>query len=137
MLRHLRDVIVIPRWLLTAKYAVFVLVGVAAFVASSPSAEEVSPNWVPPIWSILLAAASLSAMIGSLSRKTELLEQWSCVAVASLFLFFATAPVIVAILRADPDRILYGAIALGFSLLPILRAVQLLSQVGKRRRTNV
>jgi len=132
MTSHLREPIPVPRWLFTTKYAIFILVGVAVVWASSPAVDEISPDWLTPIWGMGIIASAAFALVGSLRERFEPLERVAVVVLAALFVVFAIAPVVL-VLQGDRDRTLYSVIALGFSLLPILRSVQLLRTTGLRK----
>ena len=129
MREHQREPIIIPRWVLTVKYAVFILLGVTVFIASSPAVDEVTPDWLTPIWGIGISVSAVIALVGSLTQRLEVLERWACAVLASLFLVFALAPIVL-VIQGDEDRAMYSVIALGFALLPIARAAQLLSRTG-------
>lgn len=129
MRSHLREPITIPRWLLTIKYTLFVFVGVTVLWASSPSVDEVSPNWLTPVWAGGITLTATIALVGSLAERFEPLERWSCAVLASLFIVFAVAPISL-VLQGDADRAVYSVIALGFACIPTFRTAQLLRRTG-------
>lgn len=129
MIERQREPVVIPRWLLTAKYLAFLAVGLAVLNTEPATFERVYDTSLTAIWAILLIIASLVSFAGSLRAKWERsLERWGVTAIWVLMAIYAFAPISL-LLAGDPDRLAYSSIALLVSLLPFARAVQL----GSRR----
>ena len=125
-----RSPIVIPRWVLTLKYFLFVCVGVTVYVASSPSLDITTWAGYTPFWSIALMTSGLLSMIGSTSPQLEVLERWSVLVLTALLVGYAFAPVSL-VLAGDADRASYSVIAICLSLLPGSRAAMLIHRTGK------
>ena len=50
-MQYLRTPLTVPRYVLTVKYALFVVLGFAVGTASAPSSfQEITPDWYTPIW---------------------------------------------------------------------------------------
>lgn len=127
MRNHLRQPITIPRWLLTAKYFVFVLVGMAVLNTNPPALTSIYETPVTAIWAICLIVVSIVAFVGSLRTVWEHgLEKWGATLIFVLMAVYAFAPIAL-VLNGDPDRLAYSTIAILVSLLPYARSVQLWS----------
>jgi hypothetical protein len=129
MLRHLRDPIIVPRWLLVVQYALFIGVGLAIAWATSPSFSAIAPGSWSEVWAIGLSASSAVALIGSTRKRWESLERWACLLVCGLLFGYAFAPIIL-LLQGDADRTVYSTMALILSLLPSARLWYLLRRAG-------
>lgn len=126
--------IVIPRGLLVAKYAVFILLGAVTTWATVPSINAVVGDWYTPVWGVVLAIAASIALIGSLSdrKKFERTERIGVSAVFALLTVFAISPVVL-IFQGDADRATYSVVAVAVSLVPGARAFYLLRRTGEKR----
>ena len=130
MRSHLREPVTIPRWVLLVKYGFFTLLGAAVLWASSPAVDEVSPDWLTPIWGVAISIAAAIACVGSLSERLERIELGAVTLLAALFVVFAVAPIVL-VIEGDADRAVYSVIAAAFSVLLILRSGQLFIEVGR------
>lgn len=133
MRSHLHEPITIPRWALVVKYAFFVLLGMAVLWASSPAVDEVSPDWLTPIWGLGISTTAAAALVGSLTPRLEKIEMIGVTLLAALFVVFAIAPVVL-VIQGDADRAVYSVIAAAFSVLTILRSLQLFREGGRPAR---
>lgn len=122
MRNHLRSPVIIPAWVLTLKYALFMCVGVAVYATASPSLEMAFDDWYTPAWSLAVCGAGLVAFVGSL--VSERMERWGASGLFILMGIYTFAPIML-VLGGDTDRLAYSIIALTLSLLPYARAVQL------------
>lgn len=126
----MRTPVVIPRWVLTLKYGLFVLLGAVVWWASAPSVDDVTPDWYTPTWGICLAAAASAAFVGSLRVQWEMpIERWAVSLLASLMFVYALAPISL-VIAGNADRASFSVVALVISILPTARAVQLLRRTG-------
>ncbi|MDN4616398.1 hypothetical protein P5G50_18275 [Leifsonia sp. F6_8S_P_1B] len=125
-----RSPILIPRWVLTLKYVMFVFVGVTVYVASSPSLDITTWEGYTPFWSIALIVASLTCIIGSASPRLEVMERWAVLVLFALLIGYAVAPVQL-VLAGDTDRAAYSILAITLSLLPGARAAMLIHRTGR------
>lgn len=122
MRERLLSPIVVPRWLLTAMYVGFVLLGSVVMWASAPSVELITgADFAVAVWAFLLALGGLAAAVTSLRQKWERWEKYPATAVAGLFLVYAFAPTAL-VLQGDADRASLSVVALLLSLIPLVRA---------------
>lgn len=129
---HLVSPITIPRWLLTALYLGFVLLGSVVMWASAPSIELVaSSDFAVTVWAAVLALVGLVAAVTSLRIRWERWEKYAASAVAGLFLVYAFAPTAL-VLQGDADRASLSVVALLLSAVPSVRAFGLWFDKGKR-----
>lgn len=121
--------IVIPRWVLVAKYACFAALGMVIFADSSPSMQHVSGDFWTSLFGVCITITALGALIGSIHARLELLERWSVLALSGLLLGYAIAPVSL-VLGGDLDKATYSTIAVTLSLIPASRAWMLIRRTG-------
>lgn len=120
-----REPVVIPRWLLTVKYFVFILVGAAVLNASSPTFDLAYDEPLTVAWPILLILTSVVTFVGSFRAEWEgSLEKWGVSVIFILMAIYAFAPIHF-VLMGDQNRLAYSTIAILVSLLPYARALQL------------
>lgn len=126
------DPIFVPRWMLTAKYFILALLGLAVAIATAPSLVESLGHGLSTIWGFGIALSALVAAYGSLSSdaRHEFIERWSGSALVVLLLVYAFSPVWIIFTEGDLDRVVYSVTALGLSGLPLLRALYLLRRTG-------
>jgi hypothetical protein len=125
MRERMREPIVIPRWLLTAKYFVFALVGAAVYNTNPPAFNRIYETSLTAVWALALILVAVVALVGSIRSVWEVhAEKWGATLIFVLMAIYAFAPIAL-VLQGDPDRLAYSAIAILVSLLPYARAVQL------------
>lgn len=122
--------IILPGWMLTAKYLGFMLLGLTVYLATSPSLTETAGAWLSPVWGLLVIATGGFGAYGSLRERNEPVERWACAALAILLWVYAVSPVLIIITELDWDRATYSVTALLLSGLPIARAIYLLRRTG-------
>lgn len=122
--------IIVPRWMLTVKYAILVLLGVAISIATSPSLEAALGDWLTPFWGYGISLSAIVAAIGSANFAWEALERWASSALAILLLVYAFSPVWIILTEGDHDRLAYSVTALALSVIPTARAIYLLRRTG-------
>lgn len=127
-----RDPIEVPRWMLTAKYFGFVILGVFGAIAGIPSVSLTTwPGYVTP-YSILIAVSAGVAMFGSFSRRFEKYERWAALVLASLLSLYAAAAVSLAVQGGAnaAGRAAFAVVVVIITMLPSVRAAKLLSRTG-------
>ena len=129
--------IIVPRWMLTAKYLLLAILGVAVMYATSPSLEITGGDLLSPIWGALMMVASLVAAVGSVSPQSEVLERWSSSVVAILLVVYAFSPLLIILTTGDADRLAYSVTALALSGIPTARAWYLLKRTGLKKSSEV
>jgi hypothetical protein len=129
--------IIVPRFLLTAKYLLLAVLGLSVFIATSPSLNLTGGDYLSPIWGALMVIASLVAAVGSVSIETEALERWSSSAVVILLIVYAFSPVAIILTTGDADRLAYSVTALALTGVPSARAWYLLRRTGLKMSSEV
>lgn len=130
---HLRAPLTVSRYVLTVKYALFALLGIAVGTATAPSTfDAITPDWYTPVWGVVLTASSAVALVSSLKETRERAERWAVSLIACLLIGYAFAP-IVFLLEGDLDRLAYSVVALTVAVVPTARAIQLLRRTGLPR----
>lgn len=120
-------ILVIPRWLLTVKYALFAVFGVVALIAGAPSLSVTAGAIYAFYWAIALVIAAVVAFIASLyeSKRAEAVEKWAAVALVAL-LSANLAGAISLVGLGDLNRAAFSVLILLVTLLPAARAVALI-----------
>lgn len=132
MRERLLSPITIPRWLLTALYLGFVLLGSVVVWASAPAVEIVTGSDLAVfVWAIVLTVASLASSITSLREKWERWEKYGVSVVAGLFLVYAFAPVVL-VFQGNAGRASLSVVALLLALFPVVRAYGLWFDKGQQ-----
>lgn len=125
--------VVIPRWLLTVKYAFLTLLGVVVIFASQPTIEELtdSATWTTG-WGYGIALFAAACLVGSLSARKpyERIERVASVGLMSLFIVYALAPIVLVITRFDLGRASLSVVALALTTVPFARMLTLLRSTG-------
>lgn len=121
-----KDPLVIPRWLLTAKYFSFAVLGLLGFLGGLPTLDLLTFEGYTAGWSLLLIVFSLWGAWHSTSEAGEPKEKWGAVAVFALLFTWAVAAIIRAIAEGDVGRISGAYTVLVISMLPGVRAWDLL-----------
>lgn len=130
LIKWSRSPITIPRWVLTLKYFLFILIGVTVYLASSPSLDVTTWSGYTPFWSIAVMISGFVCMLASATPKLEVLERWSVLLLTALLVGYAFAPIQL-VLAGDSDRATYSVLAITLSLLPGARAAMLIHRTGR------
>lgn len=118
--------IFLPRWLLTIKYSLLTLLGLAVAVATAPSLDEVvSSESYSSAWGVGLALAGCLATVGSTAKEREDAEKVGGTVLVALLAVYAASPVLL-VLQGDMDRLAYSVVAVTLLMLPTARLVQLI-----------
>lgn len=121
-----KDPIHVPRWMLTGKYAAFVVLGILSFIGGIPSLTLATFDTYTAYWSLGLTAASFVAMIASFRKAWEPGEKWFALIVAGLLMSWAGAAIWRAAVEGDISRVAGSFAVLIVSFLPAVRAFGLL-----------
>ncbi len=124
-----REPVIIPRYILMVKYLCFVGVGVAVYVASSPSLDLTTGAGYTGLWGITVGLSSIGCLVGSMDVRLETVERWAVLVLAALLIGYACAPLQL-VLSGDTNRLAYSTLAVTLAILPTARAVQLIRRVG-------
>lgn len=125
-----KDPIHVPRWMLTLKYAAFVVLGILSFIGGIPSLTLATFDTYTAYWSIGLVVCSVIAAVLSFRKAWEPREKWFALLVAGLLLTWAGAAIWRASSEGDITRVAGAFAVLIISFLPAVRAFGLL-QSGK------
>lgn len=131
-MKKISNSIIVPRWLLTVKYGMIMLIGLSVFINTAPSLTEVTGASATAVWGMALAATSTACMITSITPKWEVAERWCVLVLSSLLLGYAFAPIQL-VINGDMDKATYSIIALTISLVACSRTWQLLRKTGARK----
>lgn len=135
MKKHLalwsREPIHVPRWMLTAKYFAFMILGILSVIGGISSLELATFDAFTTYWSAGLVVSAAVAMVLSMRKEWEPKEKWAVLIVASLIVSWATAAIWRAAVEGDLGRITGAFGVLVISLLPVTRALGLLRNAGK------
>lgn len=80
--KRLREPIVIPRWVLTVKYAFFLILAAATGVRGLVTLDLTTPAGYTPIWCIAVAGGALIALPASVVSAWEHAEKWAAAWIA-------------------------------------------------------
>jgi uncharacterized membrane protein YhdT len=120
---------------LTLSYIAMVYFGVQAFIAGVPAFIIAAPEGWTPIWASILVLGGIVATIGSAgsSKRFERVETWGAWA---LFLTLATYAITLLVLaygNGDNSRAAVGAGFVALGIMPLVRLLWLMSQLGRKK----
>jgi hypothetical protein len=130
--------LILPRWMLSAKYGFFVTLGILAAIAGIPTFDLTTFFGYTSIWSTGIVLSASLAFYASLSVARERhLEKWSAVALVALFGSYTVAAWIATLAEFGSDkalgRVIFCWILMGVTMLPSVRAWDLLRRYGLNR----
>lgn len=73
-MRNAWEPIAVPRWALSLKYALFIVVGLVAFIVGVPTLDITTFYGYTPVWSGFVAIGGILAFIGSLRPSWGIFE---------------------------------------------------------------
>lgn len=110
-----------PRWLLTVKYALFVILGVTGLTAGLPTLTLTAPVWYIPAWSWLIILSATVSAIASTQPKWESIERWGAVGLVGVLASYWFAAFLLFI-TGDLARGSFSVLLFIVTVLPALRA---------------
>lgn len=119
---------------LTLTYAAMVYFGVQAFIAGVPAFVIAAPHWWTPVWACILVLGGMVAAIGS-AGSSKRFERVETVGAWALFLTLATYAVTLLVLAygtGDNSRAAVGAGFVALGVMPLVRLLWLMSQLGRK-----
>lgn len=125
-----KDPLVIPRWLLTAKYIAFAVLGFLVLLGGLPTLDLLTFSGYTVVWSLTMMAASLWGAYYSLNEQGEPRERWGSLIVFALLFTWAVAAIVRAVVEGDLGRISGSFSVMVISMLPGVRAFDLLRKTG-------
>lgn len=118
--------IILSRWVLTTKYALLTVLGVAVAYATAPSIDKVlSSESYSSAWGAGLALAGVVAVYGSTSKARERAEKVGATVLFALLTVYAVSPILL-VLQGDMDRLAFSVLAVTISVAPGARLIQLI-----------
>lgn len=130
-LRHwLGERVVVPRWMLTLKYALFTVLGVCGAIAGIPTLSLTTWDGYTTFWGAGLAIAAGIAAAASYRARWEPVERWASLCTASLLITYAAGAFILAFGEGHVGRMTFAIGLLIVTLFPSVRAGQLLLKTG-------
>ena len=134
--KWITEPLIVPRWMLTAQYAFFVILGILAAIVGIPSFDLTTwAGYVTP-WSAAIVLSASLAFFASLDQSRERhMEKWSVVALVSLLFAYLTSAWIPTFTGGDVNlgRVIFCWLVTGVTILPAVRAGDLLRRYGLRR----
>lgn len=124
--------VIVPRWMLTAKYFGFIILGAfSAFSGGLRTLNVVTDELYPTLWSFGVITLGAVALVGSLREKWEChVEKWASLVLFGLLLSWAFGSMFIAFNEGDLARATGAFAILLLSMLPGVRAFSLLRQWG-------
>lgn len=113
-----------PRWLLTVKYALFVILGITGLSAGLPTLSLTTPAWYIPAWSWLIISCSVVAAVASTQPKWASTERWGAVGLVGTLASYWFAAFLLFI-TGDMNRGSFSVLLFIVTVLPALRAADL------------
>jgi hypothetical protein len=131
-----RSPIYVPRWILTATYLGFVVLGVLAIIFGSPTLNVLNPHGYTLIWGVIATIGASIAAWGSMSDRREAIERWgNLIFVLDLIFYCLNALVLVLGDHEDAtQRAVFTGIVLMLTALPLGRGVYLLTRTGVKHK---
>jgi hypothetical protein len=125
--------LIIPRWMLTAKYVGFAALGVVVFVGGLPTLNFVTPDGYRPIWALCVGISAAVAAVLSVKPSWEPAEKWAAVVLVAWLAVYLVAAIVLAVEEPRSGR-WAGVIIVGMvTMLPVTRALSLLWRSGRSR----
>jgi len=119
--------IAVPRWALTIKYLMFVIVGLAAFIVGSPTLSLVTFAGYEPVWAAFVALGGILGFIGTLKPVWGYIEAIG----GSVLVSFLAVLILSLIFR---DAFVVAFLLINLCVIPTVRAVFLISHYSFKRK---
>lgn len=128
-------ILVIPKWLLTVKYALFVLFAIITGFAGAPSLGDTAGDQYAFVWSIALVLSAFTACVASGfdTNRAEQVEKWAAVALVALLSAYLTGAISL-VSFGHLSRAATSVLLLIVTLLPAARATALILAASKHKR---
>lgn len=125
-----REPIVVPRWMLTAKYIGFVILGLLSSIGGIPTISHATFGSFTTFMSIGLVAVSVAGTITSFRRDWESVEKWAALSIAAFLATWAVAAIWAALAEMDLGRAASAFAVLLLAMLPASRSFGLMTRAG-------
>lgn len=118
--------IFVPRWMLSAKYIGFVVLGLFILLWGNPTLSLATFDGYTTFWAIGVMATATFSLPGSFRERYESFEKWTALILAGLVTTWSVAAIIRAVNEGTFERIPGAWAILMLGLLPAARAFGLL-----------
>lgn len=118
--------IFVPRWLLTAKYLGFVIMGILFLLWGNATLSLATFEGYTTFWAASVILTSVLSLPGSIHEKFEPVEEWAALILSALITSWAVAAIWRAFNEAEFNRIPGAWAILLVGMLPAARAFGLL-----------
>lgn len=136
MKKHLsawsREPIIVPRWVLTAKYVAFTVLGILTVIGGIPTIALATFDSFTTFMSAGLVLASFVGTVASFRRDWEWVEKWAALSIAAILSTWAVAAIWRAASEGDVGRVAGAFAVVVVAMLPAARALDLLGKAGSR-----
>lgn len=121
----------IPRWLVTAKYVAFIVLGALAIWAGIPTLTLATYDMFTAVMSVGLILASTIGAVASSRMDWEWVEKWSALVIAAFLSTWALASIWRAVSEGDLGRVTGAYAILVIAMLPAARSFGLMTRAGR------
>lgn len=122
--------VLVPRWVLTAKYLGFCILGFLAFAGGIPSVALATFDSFTTYMSAGLCVASVIGVVASFRQKWEWIEKWAALVITAFLATWAVSATWRAFAEGDLDRAAGSFAVLLVAMLPALRSFGLMTRAG-------
>lgn len=122
----------IPRWLVTAKYIAFIVLGGLAIWAGIPTLTLATYDMFTTVMCVGLIAASIIGAVASSRMDWEWVEKWASLVIAAFLSTWALASIWRAISEGDIGRVTGAYAILVIAMLPAARSFGLMTRAGRK-----
>lgn len=132
--KWISEPLILPRWMLTAKYVFFVILGILAAISGVPSFDLTTWAGYTTPWSLgVTLSASIAAFASLHESRERQLEKWSSLTLVALFCAYLVAAWLLTLAEFELGRVIFCWLVTGVTMLPAVRAFDLLRRYGLRR----
>lgn len=118
--------IFVPRWMLSAKYAGFIVLGTLFLLWGNVTLSLATFDGYTTFWAIAVLISSVLCLPGSIDDRFEDLEKWSALVLSGFIASWAVAAGVVAVSMEELNRIPGAWAILLVGMFPAARAFGLL-----------
>lgn len=134
MKKHLRawsrEPVVVPRWMLTAKYLAFVILGILSIWSGIPTITIATFDTFTTYMSVGLSVASIIGVVTSFRREWEWVEKWAALCIAAFLATWAVSAIWRAAAEGDIGRVAGAYAILVTAMAPTARAFGVMTRAG-------
>jgi hypothetical protein len=126
----------IPRWILTAAYTGFAVLGVLGVIFGSPTLDLTNPDGYTVFWGAAVAAGALTAAIGSITERWEPVERIGNLLMVLTLILYCVDALYLVFGKTDgaTSRAVFTGIVCIMTLLPLGRGFYLITRTGIKHK---